>query len=282
MDALWDPLSALFDVVGEGFDVVFALVASLASVFALSAGLVTLFFGRKLFWVFIGAAGFILGLNVAPVILEYLPASLEPLAWLFMLVIALTVGALCIVLQRLASVLAGALIIGGLAFLVTGDYGLSEWAQWALAVLFGLSGGILLYFFFDWTLILVTSLVGAVVALLGAGAYAEMPDAVRLWSYVILVVVGIAYQARDMRGEQARARAAVAKDGAPASGRPAHVAKTPLHAQPPAQLPPSPAAGQGTWPGAVQRPTTQRPPTAPAQPKSANAGAFQSSPQAWG
>lgn len=280
MDALWDPLAALFDVVGEGFDVVFALVASLASVFALSAGLVTLFFGRKLYWVFIGAAGFILGLNVAPVILEYLPTSLEPLAWLFMLVIALAVGALCIVLQRIASVVAGALLIGGLTFLVAGDYGAGQVMQWVLTIVCGLAGAILLYFVFDWTLILVTALIGGVVSLLGARAYAEMPEAVYLWSYVILVIVGVAYQARDMRSEQARARAAIAKDGAPAPGRPAHAGKTPLHSQPAQALPPSPATGQGTWPGAVQRPTTQRPPVTPMQPP--KPAAFQSSPQAWG
>lgn len=275
METLWDPLTALFDVVGEGFDVVFAMMASLASVFALSTGLVTLFFGRKMFWVFIGAAGFILGLNFAPIILDLLPESMAPLEWLFMLIIALTVGGLCIVLQRIASVLAGGLLIGALAFLVAGSYELGEMAQWIAAVACGIAGAILLYYLFDWTLIIVSALVGAVVSLEGVRAFAEMPDAVRLWGFVILAVMGAWYQARDLRGETARARAAAAGTAPATPARPAQTGAQPAA---PAQQ------ASSAWPAAVQRPAAPRPAVtgAPAPAVAGDARPFQTSPQAWG
>jgi hypothetical protein len=279
MDTLWDPLTALFAVVGEGFEVVFAMMASLASIFALSTGLVTLFFGRKMFWVFIGAAGFILGLNVAPPILALLPDALAPLEWLFMLAIALLVGGLSIVLQRIASVVAGGLLIGMLAFLVAGSYELGEVAQWIAAVACGVAGAFLLYFMFDWTLIIVSALVGAVVSLLGVRAFAEMPEAVHLWGFVILAVMGAWYQARDMRGEAARARAAAAGKVPATPARPTQSSgASPAAAVAPAAAPASGAASAatapGAWPAAVQRPATPRPP--------AESPAFQTSPQAWG
>jgi MFS family permease len=277
MDTLWDPLTALFDVVGEGFDVVFALVASLASVFALTAGLVALFFGRKLFWVFIGAAGFILGLNVAPTILEWLPASLEPLNWLFMLAIALAVGGLAIVLQRLASVLAGSLLIGLLAYMVAGSYEWGQTLQWVAAIGFGIAGAMLLYFLFDWTLIIVTALIGSVVSLLGVSSFAQMPEAVHLWAFIILAVMGMWYQVRDMQSEKARSRGLQASPLPPGKATSTPAALPPAQKSAPAQAPLPPQA-QSAWPAAAQRPTKARPPVAPAP----DPRAFQSSPQAWG
>jgi hypothetical protein len=153
-------------------------------------------------------------------------------------------------------------------------------------VAFGLAGGFLLYFFFDWTLIIVSSLVGSVVSLLGVRAFAEMPEAVHVWAFVILAVMGMWYQARDMRSEAARARAATNGVSGTAGGKAPAAPARPVQSSAGAAAPPAPKpapvapamlppqqASQSTWPAAVQRPATPRP---------QSAAPFQSSPQAWG
>ena len=122
-------------------------------------GVATLILGRKLFWLFVGAIGFVAGINVAAQFFTGLPN------WL-MLVIALVAGLIgalvALFFQRIAIVLAG-FAAGG--YLILHFLNISGWKtaplSWLPFLVGGLAGAVLLYFLFDWTLIFFSSIVGA-------------------------------------------------------------------------------------------------------------------------
>src|SRR6476619_3162903 len=122
-------------------------------------GLALLFFGRRLFWLFVAALGFAIGLELAP----YL--SQNPPLWLSLLLsIALgLIGALlAMMLQKLAIGIAGFLVGGRVAVAVAA----AVWANYAhysmiTFVLGGIVGALLLLAVFDWALIFFSAIEGA-------------------------------------------------------------------------------------------------------------------------
>lgn len=144
------------------------LDGALTPVLALIVGAVLLVAGRRLFWLAVGAAGFVLALVVA---LRFLDP--EPL-WL-LLVLALVAGVagavLAILLQRLAVALAG--------FLAGGWAGLALWIQlggaegWPALGAFlvaGLIVAIVAGAVFELALVVVSALIGALLVAGGIGA----------------------------------------------------------------------------------------------------------------
>ena len=152
----------------------------------LLVGLAVLLLGRRLFWLFVGAAGFAVGLHVAP-------AVLNGPEWL-MVVAALVLGILGAVLaiffQWLAIGLAGfaAGVYGGLA--AAAALGFSGQWLWAAVFVAGIVVAALALWLLDPILILLSALVGA--ALLAP--LAPVSTAVRPWLFIGLAVVGIAIQ----------------------------------------------------------------------------------------
>jgi len=122
-------------------------------------GCALLFFGRRLFWLFVAALGFAIGLELAP----YL--SHNPPLWLSLLLsIALgLVGALlAIMLQKLAIGIAGFLVGGRVAVAVAAALWVN-YAQYSVItfVIGGILGAILLLALFDWALIAFSAIEGA-------------------------------------------------------------------------------------------------------------------------
>lgn len=184
---------------GEGITSLFSLLSNLATFFALATGLASLFFGRRLFWVFVATVGFIVGTHVAPLIYPYLPEAILPFQDLVGLAIALVLAGTAIVMQRFATIIFGALALGIVGYLIAANADSIEWVQWFFTGLFALSGGLLLYFFFDWTLILVSVLVGSAIAIFGARATGSVPDDYGLWLFGLLLAAGLIYQGNDLR-----------------------------------------------------------------------------------
>ena len=122
-------------------------------------GIAALILGRKLFWLFVGAIGFVVGINVASQFFSGLPE------WqvLIIALIAGLIGALLAVFfQRIAIVVAG---FAGGGYLILHIVNMSGWQTTPITCLpfliGGLAGAILLYFIFDWTLIFLSSVIGA-------------------------------------------------------------------------------------------------------------------------
>lgn len=155
-------------------------------------GIVLLVFGRKLFWLFVGIAGFFLGMEYTGMILMDQPQ------WVIM-VVAIAVGLvgaiLAIVAERLAFALAGFYAGAYLALLVAQIYaGLGQSTVFFFAG--GLIGAIIAALVMDWAIIIFSSLVGggAIVQALSPGQTAGA------LMFVVLVAIGVAIQAKMLKG----------------------------------------------------------------------------------
>ena len=166
----------------------------MSTIVILVLGALLLIFGRKLFWLFVAAAGFVIGFTYAP---ELLGAQSENSA----LIIGLLCGALCgviaIFVQKIAISIAGFAATGFLAmnyaeaiFHLAGDM------RWIVFVAAGIIGALLIHWLFDWTLIVVSSFVGA--TLIEQGIHRSQHS---YWLVLLLAALGIVIQAR-MKGNR--------------------------------------------------------------------------------
>jgi len=156
-----------------------------------------LLFGRKLFWVFVAGVGFITAATWASRVF----ARESDLIILLIALVAGFIGALIAMFIRwLAIGLAGFLGGGYLVFSLLPLFGIDPGgASWIFYVVGGVIGAILFAAFFDWTLIILSSLSGAVIL---TQSFA-IPRPIGIFSIVILVMVGIAVQARALATERA-------------------------------------------------------------------------------
>ena len=153
----------------------------------LLVGLAVLLFGRRLFWLFVGAAGFAVGLHVAP---AAFPSGPEWLVVVAALVLGIVGAVLAIVLQWVAVGLGGFFVgvHGGLA--AAAALGIDGPWLWAGVFAAGIVVAALVLWLWDPVLILLSALVGA--ALLTP--LVPVPPVARPWMFLGLVVVGIAIQ----------------------------------------------------------------------------------------
>lgn len=123
-------------------------------------GLALLLLGKRLFWLFVGAMGFVGASDAAARYFSGLPD------WQI-LIISLAAGLLGVLLalffQKLAILLVGFYAGGYLAvsLFTTLNMGPPPALPWAPFIAGGLLGAVLLYLLFDWTLIVLSSLAGA-------------------------------------------------------------------------------------------------------------------------
>src|SRR5215212_4583114 len=115
-------------------------------------GAAILLFGRKLFWLFVAALGFAVGLEIAAYFMK------EPPHWM-MLLVALgcgVVGALlAILLQKVAIAVAGFIAGGRIAWALAGAFFVDHAHYRGITFLVGgILGAFLLLALFDWVLIL--------------------------------------------------------------------------------------------------------------------------------
>jgi len=164
----------------------------------LLVGLLLLLLGRKLFWLFVAAAGFIVGMKAAPYIL---PHQSELFMLLAAVVLGLVGALLAIFLQKLAVALGGFVAGGNVAAELCGPLlgraGVESPVAWLCFVIGGILGAILMLAFFNWALIILSSLYGAQWIVRGLPVIRGLPTP-RHHSpilLVILAVIGIAVQA---------------------------------------------------------------------------------------
>lgn len=151
-------------------------------------GFVLLLFGRKLFWLFVAVAGFLLGMEFAGLMLPHQPA------WI-MLLIALGAGLLGALL---------AMLFQRVAFALAGFYG-GAYISLILAQTLGLVSSTIVFFFaggvvgavfailiMDWAIILLSCLVGAgaIVEVLGLG------QSISIIVFLALVLIGAFAQSK--------------------------------------------------------------------------------------
>lgn len=161
----------------------------------LAAGVLLLFLGRKLFWLIVAVAGFLIGVTFAPELLPNQPQSV-------ILIIALITGLIGAVLASLlkkaavgiAGFAAGGYIIYYLLEFVAVNLGNYQW----MAILAGaILGALLAGSMFDWALILISSASGA--TLVSRGLNVTMPFSAVL--LIALFILGLIVQ-RNIKSKE--------------------------------------------------------------------------------
>ena len=172
-----------------------------STVITVLIGVLMLVFGRKLFWLFVGCLGFAVGFNYAPYVWQIQSNF-------FLLILATITGVVGAVLalffQKLAIGLAGFAGGGYIALNLMNLFGIRiEQAVWLPYLIGGIIGALLLFFIFDWALILVSSLAGATLIIQAA----KLSPGLEIAVYFALIAAGIVIQtvlyrkASPMQGE---------------------------------------------------------------------------------
>lgn len=166
------------------------------AVAAIIIGLIELFFGRSLFWLFVAIAGFGVGWLLIPDLFPTVSGWLRILAGV---ALGLIFGLLAVVFLRVMVAIAGFFIFGGAAVLVARELGATiesgSGTYWVLYLIVGFIGAIVLFAFLDWALIVLTSLAGAAAVARGIFYLAGGPRWAEWVLFAALAVLGIVFQA---------------------------------------------------------------------------------------
>lgn len=162
------------------------------------AGAAVLFLGRKLYWFTIAAVGFFAALELTTRLLKDQPP------WLAILVALIVAGlgaALAVTIQRLAIGLAGFLLGGFLLLQIPPlfDIQLGGWS-WLVFILGGLLGMGLLSALFEWMLIILSTLIGAILLVQSS----LVPEGSRTIVFLLALVLGLGIQITILIGEKRR------------------------------------------------------------------------------
>lgn len=158
----------------------------MVDIFHIVIGLMLLGLGGRLFWLFVACVGFVAGLQMAQVYFGLQP----PLViWAIAVLFGLSGALLAIFFQTLAIGLGGFAAGTTIAAYIVGMIGFTVIPF--ISFIGGIAGMILLYAIFDWALIGLSSVVGAifVVQSLNINPSTEMV------LYTALIVAGIVFQA---------------------------------------------------------------------------------------
>jgi len=159
-------------------------------------GLLSLLLGKRLFWLFAGIVGFALGWWLTGLLL---PPTTDRLLFVIIGIIAgLILGGLARFLGkwaiRIVAAIAGFVILPMLLGSLGMLGGLSEFL-WA--VIGAVLGFVLALLLADWTLIFLSSILGAGLILNGAQLFLPLGEAARMIVGFILVAVGVVVQSRS-------------------------------------------------------------------------------------
>jgi hypothetical protein len=152
------------------------------------AGAAITLFGRKLYWFTIAAVGFFAALELTSRFFD------DRSAWIA-IVVALIVGAigafLAVTIQKIAIGLAGFLLGGFLLLqvLLAFDLSIDSW-KWLIFIAGGLLGMALLSVLFEWTLIVLTAIIGSILITQSS----LLPEGSRLLVFLLALLLGLGVQ----------------------------------------------------------------------------------------
>ena len=170
----------------------------LISIFDLVLGIILLVAGRRLFWLLVGAIGFVIGVMLAT---RFFPTDQLTMV-LAGLVLGLIFALLAIFLESIAIGIAGFLgggyvllsMAGMLGLVQNNENGLTTWIIFAVG---GVIGVILVALLFSWALITISALAGASMVVSAFGMTAATAGLV----FIGLVIAGVIIQGTALRRE---------------------------------------------------------------------------------
>lgn len=162
---------------------------------SLTLGIGLLTAGRKLFWLFIAAAGFMAGAQLATRVW----GGSELTSIIVGIALGLVFAGLALFFKSLAVGIAG-FLGGGTALLsLAGFVGLdSGVTAWVVFFIGGLIGIALLSQLFDWAVIFLSSIGGASLVTQAIG----LPDFAGSAAFIVLIIVGVAIQGKVLSEEK--------------------------------------------------------------------------------
>jgi hypothetical protein len=160
-------------------------------------GTILLAAGRKLFWLFVGAAGFFAGIEIAE---RFFNASREA-KLLAALLIGIVAALLAIFFYKAAVAISGFIFGGRLALYLISypSMHIQTGYEWIFYIIGGVVGAVLILLIFDWALIFLSSITGASLILRSISIHSFDERIL----FLILAIIGIAIQSaikmREMR-----------------------------------------------------------------------------------
>ncbi len=167
-------------------------------------GVLLLAFGRRLFWLFVGAVGFVGGLRFAD---RFMPGTPDETVIIFSLVVGFVSAILAISLRKITLGAAGFLVGGYLLMtllsatgqehqvaLAVGNGG-AQMAPWLAFLVGGLLGAVLMNALFVWTLIVLSSMSGAALICESLRVASQTISII----FTVLVFVGVLVQSGLIR-----------------------------------------------------------------------------------
>lgn len=153
--------------------------------------------GRKLFWLFVGAIGFVTGFQLAS---SFWQGS-ESLAIIFGLILGVTFALLAIFLQTIAIGVAGFFAGGFTLTALASMFGIDTGSiSWVVYLIGGIIGLVVVIYLFDWAIITLSSLAGA--SLLVQAFVPQSGAGTGGVVFAILVIIGVVVQGSVLRSER--------------------------------------------------------------------------------
>ena len=157
-------------------------------IFYLLAGAALLILGRKLFWLFAAAIGFLFGLSLAQ---QALPGQSQTVHLIIALILGGLGAVLTVLIEKIAIGLVGFIAGGYLVHLLLPTLSINLGSLFWLAVIIGgVIGAVLASTMFDWALIILSSGIGASVIT----NHLTLPQPFPLVLLVALFILGVIIQ----------------------------------------------------------------------------------------
>ena len=159
-------------------------------------GMLLLFVGRRLFWLFVGCVGFASGYFYA----QHIWTLQEPILILMLAITAGVVGAIIAIFFQKAAIAVAGFTAGGFLALSLFDkfVEMSVQTAWLPYAIGGIIGAIVLFFVFDWALMFLSTLTGATLVV----QTVPFKPWVEFAIFIALFIAGMAFQAKTMTGRK--------------------------------------------------------------------------------
>jgi hypothetical protein len=164
------------------------------TLFPILLGGLLLFFGRRIFWLFVGAVVFFAVMDAVPRFVHHHESVIFNVAVGAGLVAAVAGYFLQKIAVRLAGFVAGAFVFNSLWEQYAGQASLPWWLPFVVG---GILGAVLLSFLFEWALIVLSSLTGAFLIIQNVGLSPDLQVA----ALVGLSLIGVVAQAKMKQGK---------------------------------------------------------------------------------
>jgi hypothetical protein len=165
-------------------------------------GLLGVFLGRRLFWLFAAVTGFLVGYNLIYTI-PFMTGWADWTRIVMGIALGLVLAGLAAGLIRLAGELVGFAIGWQFATWLLLQFGLSPGQTFTIwSVMIGVICALLVLFFFDWGIIFLSSIYGAWSFVLGLAHFVNLGSAAPWIILIVLSLIGLFAQGSQLNGSR--------------------------------------------------------------------------------